>query len=459
MPRMFVVLLLFLPNILFAHLGDDMQRMFESIGVSSNVTNADVYKGQEGKFAYGGGMSVRSPGTEIQPIRVQAPIIGINDCSFDLHLGGFGFIDSKKFVEMARNIGANSAGYLFSLGLQQLSPAISNKIESIQNMADNFNRFNINSCEMSKYFVNSTIDVIQSNQKRTCEASGVMSGSNRWGRTVKAREACQKIENVKAATTPETINDSLKDTTLYNKNIAWDVINKSPSLRELDLDTKQLLMSLTGTIVIDSDGNPVSYPSLLDLKINNIINGMSGHEALNLYTCDESKKCLNIIKAQVPVDFNNFYEFVKKRVRSIEDTVKNDLELSEADKDFIAKNNYKVYKMIKLQTIYNSNAISFVSEHIRLISKELILQYMDDCINNVLTAYSGNLLPKALNDDFLSLVEKAKEGLLHLKTEDFQTMRIMHDIDTKISMMEKQVTATVSDQIFTKSNWSTRVGD
>ena len=56
-----------------AGLSDDLNKSFNNMGMSANITPADVYRGQEGPFAYGGSAYMRTQHDSIQPMWFQPP--------------------------------------------------------------------------------------------------------------------------------------------------------------------------------------------------------------------------------------------------------------------------------------------------------------------------------------------------------------------------------------------------
>ena len=125
-------------------------------------------------------------------------------------------------------------------------------------------------------------------------------------------------------------------------------------------------MSLTGTVVVyqpDGANAPTElvYLSKLDSDTSSLMDGLSKENKVKLYACknDEVVKCLQLEEREITLDTQKtIYGQVFKILKSIEQKVKEDKALTVAEKDFIARTDFEIYKLIKLQTaFYKESAI------------------------------------------------------------------------------------------------------
>lgn len=457
-----ILMLLCITNA-YAGLSDDLNNTFNRIGLATNITPADVYRGQEGSFAFGGSAYMRTKHLNVQPMWFQPPGWRIGDCDMDLWTGGFGFIDSKKFVEMARNIGTSSAAYFFSLALKQVAPQVMNQMEALQEMANKINQHNIDACEASKYFVNSGIDVIRGATNRSCQTKGLLSGSNDNGGAIRARDECNKPDVAKRLANEASEDPNLKDQSIVNKNIAWAAIQNNPTLNSLDKDTKYFLMSLTGTVVVyqpDGANAPTElvYLSKLDSDTSTLMDGLSRENKVNLYACknDEVGKCLQIEEREIVLDTQKtIYGQVLKILKSIEQKVKDDKALTAAEKDFIARTDFEIYKLIKLQTAFTRKVpLSFVGEYADIIAMDLLYQYLDQCISDVSSAFSNNQLPEKYSTKFTNMMYQARQRMQSVRQISARKAMQRSEMRQRMQVMQNQLTANVSQQLFTKMTWN-----
>ena len=457
-----------LANAAQASLSDDLNRSFNRIGIATNITATDIYKGQEGSFAFGGSAFMRTKHDNIQPAWYQPPGWRVGDCDMDLWAGGFGFLNAQKFVDMARNIGTSSAAYLFSLALKQIQPQIMNQIEALQEMANKINQHNIDSCESAKYFVNSGIDVIRSSANKSCQTKGVMPGSNYHGDPIRAKDKCNEPETAKDLANEASEDPQLKEQTLVNKNIAWHAIINNPTLNSFDIETKYFLMTLTGTVVItqnppEAGSNDAKvraganaqtetvYPSKLDSDTSALLDAVSKQSKIKLYTCkdNEHNKCLQIVEREIELNATStIYGQVQELLHSIAQKVKDSKALTVAEKDFIAKTDFEIYKLIKIQTAFSRNAIStFVNEYTDIIAMDLLYQYLDKCITDVSQAFANNQLPEQYSTKFNNMMNTARHHLQSVRLLSSKKAMIRGEMRIRAQTMQHQLTANVSSQV------------
>lgn len=446
-----------------ANLSDDLNKTFNNLGVATNVTPADVYKGQEGSFAFGGSAYMRTQHDTVQPMWFQPPGWRIGDCDMDLWTGGFGFISSDKFVEMARRIGTSSAAYFFSLALKQVAPQIMNQMESLQEMANKINQHNIESCEAAKYFVNSGLDVIRSSANKSCQTKGTSGNSNDFGRAITARAQCNKANEAQRLALEAADDPQLKDQVIVNKNIAWSAITNNPTLNALDRETKYFLMSLTGTVIISQPKGAnapteLIYLSKLDADTSQLIHALSMENKVKLYACknDEVNKCLELEELEIVLDTQKtIYGQVHKMLKGIEQKVIKDQALSDAEKDFIARTDFEIYKLIKLQTAFTRRVpLSFVGEYVDIIAMDLLYQYLDQCIADVASAFSNNQLPDKYSEKFTRMISQARASMQNVRQISAKRAIARSEMRQRAQMMQNQLTANISSQLFTKMSWN-----
>lgn len=461
-----MIRIIFIISILFcqtayASMSDDLKSAFNKMQVSTNFTRPDVYKGQEGQFYFGGNAFVRTNNRSVQPMWFQPPGWRVGDCDMDLWTGGFGYINSDKFVQMARNIGTSSAAYFFSLALKQVAPQIMNQMEALQEMANKINQHNINSCEAGKYFVDSGIDLIRQSANRACQTSMMMRGNNDAGNAIRARDECNKADVAKQKAIDVANDPELKAQSLINKNIAWEAIENNPTLKALDLNTRYFLMSLTGTVVIKQPEGAdapteLVYISKLDANTTDLLDALSKSRDVKLYTCADRDKCLNVQETSISMSTGEtIYGQVEKMLKSIEDKVRTDTALTDAEKNFIAQTDLEIYKLIKLQTAFTRNVpLSFMGEYVELISLDILYRYLDQCIGDVMQAFNNNQLPEKYSKKFIDMMHMARNRLSEVQQLGAKRLAQRREMMFRVQSMQNQLTANISSNLFSKMSWN-----
>jgi conjugative transfer pilus assembly protein TraH len=460
-----VLLLLIFVQPAWAGLDKDLTRAFNKMGAAMNTTQPNVYRGQEGAMAFAGNAYLRTEHRTLQPFSYQPPGWNASGCDFDVHLGGFDFVNGKKFVQMARAIGSSAGGYFFSLALKQIAPQIMNQMEALQNMANKFNQFNMESCDAAMYFVDQGVDLFRKAGNAACVNKAMMKSSNEYGSSATARDECGKPNVADALSNEASEDENLKDSIALNKNLAWFAIQKDPTLKAMDNDTKYFLMSLTGTIIISqakvgAPQTPVSYPSKLENDKSTLLDALSAgsKKEITVYACkDDNEKCLALdTEAKIKFDISKtFYEQVRKMLKSIEKTVKEGTKLTDEQKNFIEKDDLRIYKLIKLQTAFTRNIpVSFINEYVDLIAMDLLYDYLDQCIGDVMEAFSGNLMAKELDKNFYDMMIKARDRLAKIQTNNSQRAAQRQALMFRITGMQAQLTANLSGELYSKMSWS-----
>ncbi|HQW57435.1 MAG TPA: conjugal transfer protein TraH [Gammaproteobacteria bacterium] len=428
----------------------DMQSFFDKIGANANVTPGGAYKGQEGGFYTGGSVFARIPAREVQMVNMQMPNIGAGCNGIDIFTGGIGFIDASRLIETMKAIGANGAGYAFSLALKQMSPQIMNQIEEFMAIANGANWNNINSCQMAMGLVNNGAAMFHETGVRTCIQSHLNQGSARD--YIEARDKCKTQAAVNAQNKAALSDPSLKDSTISNVNIVWRAIQNNGALAHLHDDLKYFLMSLTGTVIIRSNNNGSQkqiYPS--KLYKDEIF---SHHKTFKVHACaDEhatANGCLNIVDKTITLSDNkSFIGRVREILKAMEQKVEDDLPLTVPERAFLESTALPVYKMLNVHSAFSRGlSLMFPSEYAEVIAMDILYRYVDTGISDVMEAFNNNLLPKELRADFFDMVEKARQQIKTLRAHHLKKMVHTQDMIAKVQMMEKQVSALISSEHF-----------
>ncbi len=444
-----------------ANVQQDMQRFFTDIGGATNVSPAGAYKGQEGGFYTGGSLFSRNPTRDYQLVNIQVPGMSAGCGGIDVFTGGIGFIDSAKIVEMMKAIGSNAAGYLFSLGLKQMSPQIMNQIEELQAWANEANWNNISSCQAATKIVNSATGYFQEASKQTCINKGLSDRGDDFGFYMKAREKCQDQREVNAKNKEAATDPKLKDSVVTNVNVVWRAIQNNPMLAALDKEIRFLLMSLTGTIIITSDNGdaPKTKVYVSKLYSDDIINNLSASKKFKVYGCTDDHStgngCLTMADKEIEIaPDKTFVGQVRAILQSMEQKVIKDEPLSNAERAFLESTSLPIYKMLNVHAAFSRGvSLMFVTDYAEVIAMDILYRYLDRGISDVMQAFSNHLLPKELNKEFFRMITLARERVRDLRQMQMQRVSTTYDMVAKVQMMEKQVSAIVSSQLFNSMNW------
>ncbi len=427
-----------------AGLEEELQRTFALFNSSANVSSGGACKGQEGGYYTGGGAYMRNPSRSIYPANFQLPSVSAGCNGIDAHMGAFSFINSHRLVETLKAIGGNSTSYAFSLALKQMSPQITNTIDEIQAKLAWANGINIDSCNMSKMLVNSGASLLEDSNVGACIRK-VQRENTDYN---KAKEECQTQEKVNAK------NKESKDQgepTIDNINIVWDTMQKNGLLKTLDNNTKQLLMTLTGTIVFRTELNKPAEPHFYISKLHSheLIAGLAVGKPFNMYSCQD-EDCLSIIDKETALKKEaTFVGQVHDILKSIEEKINEDEQaLTPKERGFLELTRLPVYKMLNVQSGFYKG-MSFISteQYAEVIAMDVLHAFIDNGISDIMSSNKNGLIPKEYSNQFNAMLKEARQRATELRMMQVQKTETINDMIAKVQMMETKVSALITSQL------------
>lgn len=273
-------------------MASSLEEVFNSVNAYSNTTAPKAIAGQTMNYYTGGSLFMRTSRKSYQLAAAAAPSWSSGCGGIDLFAGSFSYINKEQFVAMLRNIGANSLGFSFKLAMQNLCPTCDNVMQALEATARSINGMNINSCEMAEGLVNAAVpDTWRKSEANMAKTLGNATNQfsdaldawkNVFSNETKARETTQRA----AEKNPE-IKEKLAD-----GNVTWKALKKLPGL---DDDTREIYMSMIGTVIFDSaKGQPQYLPST-DIDIKTLIGTPGQIKAeLPVYRCTNKADCKQI---------------------------------------------------------------------------------------------------------------------------------------------------------------------
>lgn len=234
-----------------ASIDSDLTSFFNSIGASSNVTGAGAFSGQTQNVATGGSLYVRLPQRSFNLANVQLPAAKAGCGGIDMFAGSFSYINAEQFAAMIRNIGNNALGFAFQLAIDAVDPMIGQVLDKMRKSAEAMNNLNINSCEAGQALVNGIVGKTNLAAQQGC--ASLSAYLNLSDDRAEGIGKCSDPVDRKTTADAARANDAVKDTTPLNiisGNLMARVLDKAyPWMSDSE---KKLLISLTGTMIIDN---------------------------------------------------------------------------------------------------------------------------------------------------------------------------------------------------------------
>lgn len=439
-----------------------MQQVFDSINAMGNVSSPRSLQGETMDMYSGGSVFMRTPHKTYQLASATAPDWGAGCGGIDLFAGGFSFINKEQFVALLRNIGSNALGYAFKLALQNLCPTCDNVMQSLQTIARDVNRMNIDSCQAAEGIVNavtpSTWTKEQANLADTLgPAKNLFSDmTDAWTNTGGSSSQAAQTINTAAASDP-----NLQAKLPYG-NVTWQALLQLPDLSTSD---REFLMSLVGTVVFpdpsDTSGTevtPIFLPRIGSLTVQELVGNdpaSADNGTIQVYVCDEATKCIN--PSTQEISYTTFRSLVQQKLQVITDAIASRSPLPDpADTfRFLSMTDLPVYKMIAIGTRLNNSALSdqLLSTYQSLIAAKYAEAYIRGSAEDLRRAIarystlksSTSLLDQAskLNTSIDTVETEARSVVMQAFSQTTNTWALVEQLQS----IERAVHANVSSSL------------
>jgi hypothetical protein len=261
-------------------------------GTMSNVSKSVIVQDQLAGHLVGGSVLIKTPVQEDLQIANFTPAtckMGGLPCAaqFDLRAGAFSFIKSAEMAKFLKTMVDNAGAYAAIMLTKTICPQcedIMTWLESVQR--DVNGKLNVN-CNTMMSAITGPMDKMAKAAQANRQSHLLMTADR-----MDSAEITQK--SLRDNADPTTSNSELKSQLGENFNLVWKALEKKATKSEDAVTLKELLMSISGTIVIQKGYPPKAYGSLVseDL-IEQYIGVRSGSTKVDLYSCDEADRCLN----------------------------------------------------------------------------------------------------------------------------------------------------------------------
>lgn len=383
-----------------------MQDFWNGVGIS-NSTGASAFAGQSAGYYTGGSLFMRTPSRNTNLATVNLPSHRAGCGGIDMFSGGFSFINSDELVALMKSIGNNAVAYSFKLALETISPMIAEQIGVLQDWIQKINQFNMNSCETAKGIVGGLWPRNETASRVICEDLGNSTGI--FTDRAAARHGCGA--QGRRQSTLNSASGAMKEQIPEDINIAWAAAKKNPLFAN-DKDLTELIMTLSGTVVIHAPANDDSPPKYqyfghkaeTDELIGTLLQG--GTATIN--RCVDPDKCLTVNANGTLIVSSNaaFSERVRTVLESIQDKIDNDGSLNGEEQALLNSTNIPIYKIINVMTAYQGGLSSLsLPQYSDLIALDILYRFASDLMGEI--EKGGAVL--TLADD--QIIKDWREGL------------------------------------------------
>lgn len=437
-------------------IGENLTGYFNSLNMGVNVTNPHAYQAQQAGFYTGGNLYARSSVQNLQLMRVTWPKVSAGCAGIDVTFGGFSHIKGKEFVDFTKNVMNNSQGFAFQLAIEQATPLMGNIVTKLQNVSTWINQTNINSCQVAESAVLGLAPRTRQAQQHACQSIG--QSKNIFSDWAEARQGCGKGSS--NTNYDKVINDNSENEEIIdNTNITWNALKKN-GLFSNDKELAELMMTLSGTLILTRDSNGMHFqrlPSRVDN--NNLISALLRGGNAKMYVCDERVKCLQPTLADKTIDVAHGLESkVRELILDMAAKIKENVPQTEASKGLIESTQYPVMKMVSVQLAFmKDSAMIDSTRYSEAIAIDILFQYLNENLQLVKQA-SGNLqYPEAIMKAFQSDLTEARRDLIQMESTAHQRMSMAMQMIQETQTIEQMLVGEFSSELTQSLSWANQL--
>ncbi|HHW4982776.1 TPA: conjugal transfer protein TraH [Legionella anisa] len=432
-----------------ANVSTDLDNFFNGMGYASNVTSPAAFESQAAGFFGGGSLYVRNQVRQYQLVQLDLPSYRTGCGGIDLYTGSMSFLSNQKLVDLGKSVMTNADAYAVDVMLASTVPELKQVRDFNLYLEQLANHSSINSCQLGENLIGGIWPKTAASQQKICKDQAAMGKEGLFSDYVQARMACSGsgFDNVmnKASQDP-----GRKKQVVLNKNIVWSLL-QAKSFLNSDRELAEMVMSLTGTLIIDKEGKVTNVPSLAgnaDL-INALIGAGNGARTAKIWRCKDAgsnSECMQVGLQDITVPETSTLTYrVREIIRTINTKLINDEKPGNRELNFLSMTSLPVMKFLSVLNSmhYGSSAVD-IEEYSMLIAQDLLTNYLTELLREVSAATAGS----ELNTDLVKEIQKRiNEASMRVASIDPKVGRKLQEKLTLIERManiEKQVASQMN---------------
>lgn len=291
MRRLFLILLLAVKSAAHAGIQEDLNSFFTGINLASNVTSPAAFESQAAGFFGAGSLYARGAVRQYQLVQLDLPFARAGCGGIDMHLGSLSFLSEQKLIDLGKAVMSNTGAYAVDVLLASTVPELKQVRDYLQQLQQLANQASLNSCQMAQNLVGGVYPKTAESQQKICKDQAAMGKEGLVSDYVKARNECAN-NGFRQVMDKAEVDPERKKQVVLNKNIVWSIL-KEKSFLGLDKELAEMVMSLTGTLIIDKDGRVTHVPSLA-ASPQFIQTLLTGGQGAKRWRCEEEVACLKV---------------------------------------------------------------------------------------------------------------------------------------------------------------------
>lgn len=445
-----------------ANVQTSMQSWFNDIGAYGNVTGPSAYQGQTMNLYTGGSLYMRTPVKNYQLATISPPGFKAGCGGIDLFAGSFSFINKEQLTALLRNIANNAIGYAFMMAVKSISPDLADLMQYLQDQISKINNLNINSCQAAEGMVAAIGSTLTD---KTQEKEGKVAGAslNLFSDVFESWDAWKDRAKAKQTRDAAISADARNKETFDPGNVVWRALLR---VNGVDNDTRQLMMSMTGTIIIVPPGENESgtstdqkakwlYKPGAKITFRQFVgDGSSATASLSGLICDEYAECKNPSYTENGITAGSFAKYVRDKIVAMKSKVetRNAGGQGTMDVALISASSLPVWKMLSLAA--NMPGGDFVVEnHTQLVAVDVAHSYFTNLAKTLREAVQnemgkGNADVAEAAKSILSRVTEIEQEGREMLVAEYQKGVQVAQMQRSIQWLDQSLKAGLPTNVF-----------
>lgn len=447
----------YISNIAYAGIDDDLSSMWNSLGGEVVTNSARYYDGQKRGHYTMGSMYFAKQRKNRPLISVNFPEIDLDKSCYSqgvLNFGGVSFISSDELKNKLQNITQQAGMTFVYLGISSISPIIGEVLQEVYSKLQEVGGFLSDECQAAKQIVSFAGDKLSQHSavaKDIFTKHNLTSGKDKDLSNV-YKEFPKGKQNALAQI--GTKDDRML---LENINIAWKALEK----QSLANDTKELMMNISGTIIIRAAKNDKGAPTYQYIaskvtNLNILESLLKGNKSMKLANCLHHNKCLEITEKDKFIDVSQSFEHkVAEHFDKFKEALKEDAELALPAQRFLASSGLPIYKIYDVLYQYTNAKPEYEQGIIvEVVAWNILYNYLSDILKEVSEA-TNNLQIAANTElkDFKESIKSAQKLLSDSEMNGLSRYKLQLFLVNRSEKMEEAISDEMS-QILSMSKTS-----
>lgn len=443
-----------------ADISHQMEQMFNNMGAMSNVTGPGAWRSQTMGIYTGGEMEMRTPSRDYQLWSITLPSISAGCGGIDAYLGSFSHINSAQFKAMLQQIGANTVGLLFKAALKSINPLIESALGDLEKTLQNVNNYSRNSCQMAQSLVNGMSGALDINSYSSCQyMARSIYGDDDEQASVRCKDNAPSVNtDAKNSADPNTKNLAQRDI-----NLVWSALSTNSSL---DSDTREMLLNISGTILLfkpANNGGTGQSPQEVDPTIDTLAMLLNGNApgssedtiVINGWLSCNDADCMS--PQRNSKEITPFTTYVRNTLRTLRDSMESRTPVPTSTINFVNMTSVPVYRMMSVG--YTAGAGSgdtaltdlLIDRYAKIIAYDYAYTFLSKGLKDIRVYLSAAHTQNAVEDDkakrLVDRLENMRTSLDRERQAALQRIPQMNSVIDDIQHVEKQLRLSLPGQV------------